>query len=248
MTSLLKRIFGALGALLVLTIPVMAYATPAHCSSGPSGFCVDGGFFGAGGQLDASSANYQAKLSAGEVGIGNINSASFQANAGFNTTSEPFLEFSVTAANTNLGVLTTATTGRTTGTFQIRTYLSSGYVIQNASDPPKNSSYFLSALAAPTASSAGTEQFGINLVANTSPATFGANPVQIPDNTFSFGTVASGYNTPNLYKYVKNDVVATSAQSTGTTAYTVSYIYNVDTLTRGGTYTFNHVLVATATY
>lgn len=123
-----------------------------------------------------------------------------------------------------------------------------GYVIQTASDPPRNSNYFLNPMATQAASSAGTEQFGINLVANTSPATFGADPVQYPDNTFSFGTVASGYDTPNLYKYVKYDTVANSARSSGTSIYTVSYIYNVGTTTAGGTYTFNHVLVATATY
>jgi hypothetical protein len=233
-----------LGLVMSLT-PLVTYATPLSSSTN---YGVDESQFGTGGQLDASSASYSAKTSVGETGVGNTTSPNFQSQAGFNTTFQPFLEFSVTGSNTNLGVLSTGVTAHTTGAFAIRTYLASGYIIQTASDPPKNSGYFLSPLASQTASSAGTEQFGINLVANTSPASFGADPVQVPDNTFGFGTVASGYNTPNLYKYVKYDTVASSNQSSGTTDYTVSYIYNVGTTTPGGTYTFNHILVATATY
>lgn len=225
--------------------PTFASAAPVYCSTG---YCFDESFFGTGGELDASSTNYRAKQSAGETGVGNTSSGNFQAQAGFNTTDQPFIEFSVTGSSTDLGVLSTGITAHTTGTFSLRTYLASGYIIQTASDPPKNSNYFLTPLSTPTASSAGSEQFGINLVHNTSPANFGADPVQSPDNTFSFGTVTSDYNTPNLYKYVKYDTVASSNQSSGTTIYTVSYIYNVTTTTPGGTYSFNHILVATSTY
>jgi hypothetical protein len=106
----------------------------------------------------------------------------------------------------------------------------------------------MTALATPTASAAGSEQFGINLVANTSPVNFGANPVQVPDNTFSFGQVAADYSSPGLFKYVKDDAVALSTASTSATNYTVSYIFNVSNVTPGGTYVLRHVLVATATY
>ncbi len=230
--------------------PIMLLLWPVFVSaqSASSNYSVNETFFGTGGELDASSTNFRAKQSAGETTVGNTTSTNFQAQGGFNTTDQPFLEFSVTGSNTDLGVLSTGNTGHTTGVFAIRTYLASGYIIQTASDPPKNSNYFLSPLATPTASSAGTEQFGINLVHNTSPTSFGSDPVQIPDSSFGFGTVASGYNTTNLYKYVKYDTVASSNQSSGTTQYTVSYIYNISTTTAGGTFSFNHVLVATSTY
>ena len=48
---------------------------------------------------------------------------------------------------------------------------------------------------AQTASSPGTEQFGINLVANTSPTTFDFESVQVPDATYGFGP--SSYWLPN---------------------------------------------------
>jgi hypothetical protein len=106
----------------------------------------------------------------------------------------------------------------------------------------------LTPLASQTASSAGTEQFGINLKANTSPTTFGANPSQFPDSSFGFGFAAPGYDTANLYKYVKNDVIAKSNSSSGRTDYTISYIFNISNVTPAGIYTLNHDLVAIGTF
>jgi hypothetical protein len=100
----------------------------------------------------------------------------------------------------------------------------------------------------PTASAIGTEQFGMNLVANTSPVTFGADPVQVPDSTFSFATPGAGYGTQNQYKYVKGDTLAQSTKSSGETDFTVSYIFNIDKVTQAGTYDFVHDMVAVATF
>ncbi|HVC36320.1 MAG TPA: hypothetical protein VNE40_02640 [Candidatus Dormibacteraeota bacterium] len=216
--------------------------------SSSTNYQVDEVFFGSGGALNACSTNYCAKQSAGELGVGNIKSPNYQAQAGFNTDRTPFLQFIVNGTSTDLGVLTTSSAATTRATFSVKDYLSSGYTVITASNPPQNDSYTMHALTTPTASSPGTEQFGMNLVANTSPTTFGANPSQSPDSSFGFGVAASGYNTANLFKYVKGDVIASSAKSSGETDYTISYIYNVSSLTPGGTYTFNDVLVATAGY
>ena len=123
-------------------------------------------------------------------------------------------------------------------------------MVRTEANPPKNTggAYTLAPLTGGGTSSPGTEQFGINLVANTSPATFGANPVQVPDNTFSFGVVATGYDTPNNYRYNKGDIIAKSLKSTSVTIYTISYLYNISSTTPAGEYQFNHDLVATATY
>lgn len=157
-----------------------------------------------------------------------------------------------TATNTDLGYLSTSSAATTTWGFSIRTYLASGYIVTNASDPPTATSgagtHTLANLTSPTASSPGTEQFGINLVANTSPTTFGAVPAQIPDSSYSFGQAATGYNTANLFKYVKGDTVAYSPKSSGETDYTISYLYNISTATPAGKYVFNHILVGTSTF
>jgi hypothetical protein len=236
----------ALSFLLSFGLGGLALAAVPQASS--SNYRVNEVFFGSGGSLRDCSANYCAKTSAGEVGVGNTSSANYQAQAGFNSDRQPYLEFTVSNTNQNIGLLTSSTTKTATANFTVKSYLASGYIVKQTSPGPTNGSYTMNGLATPTASAVGTEQFGVNLVANTNPATFGAAPTQAPDATFGFGQVASGYNTPNQYKYVRGDTVAYSDRSSGTTNYTVSYIFNVSNLTAGGTYTLNHVLVATSTY
>lgn len=243
---------GLLSLLLVL-----AMAPPVHaatCSANPnqqtcSGtYGVSEAFFGTGGELNACSTTYCSKQAAGELTIGATGSTTYKAQAGFNTDRTPSLTFVVPAQNINLGVLSPGTTKTTTATFSVYSYLSSGYVVQTVGNGPTNSGHQLTPLASPTASNSGAEQFGINLVANTSPVSFGANPGQIPDATFGFGVAATGYNTANQYKYVNGDTIAQSLSSSGETDYTMSYIFNATALTPGGTYTMNQVLVATATF
>lgn len=238
----------ALGLILGLAwLPLQANAqTP--CSST---YCAPETFFGTGGELNACSSGttgYCAKQSAGETAVGKAGSTNFGIQAGFNTTDAPFLEFNITANNIDLGTLSTASTTTTTATFYVRAYLASGYSVITMSDPPHMGSYNLQNLTSPTAASAGSEQFGMNLKANTSPTTFGADPSQYPDSSFGFGFAASGYDTANVYKYVKGDTIAGSNSSSGRTDYTIAYIFNVSSITPGGTYTFNHDMVAVATY
>jgi hypothetical protein len=233
-------------SVLLLSVPTGVFAQ----SSSSSNYRVDQTIFGTGGDLDATSPNYRSRITIGELTIGNTASPNYQAYAGFNTTDEPYLEMVVTAANIDLGYLDTAAARTANATFYVRAWQAGSYSVRTVSNPPTNTSggYQLTPLASPTASAAGTEQFGINLVANTSPTTFGANPQQVPDNTFSFGAAAVGYNTANQYKYVKNDIVAQSTKSTSVTIYTLSYIFNINNATPAGQYTFSHNLVATGTY
>ncbi len=223
----------------------LANAVPQASSSS---YRVNEVFFGSGGELHACSTSYCSKQAAGEIAAGNTASGSYQAQAGFNTDRQPYLQFVVSNTNVDIGVLTSATTKTANATFSVKSYSASGYVVKQTSPGPTNGSYTIAGLTSPTASAVGTEQFGINLVANTSPTTFGAGPSQSPDSTFGFGQVAAGYNTPNQYKYVPNDTIAYSNTSSGTTNFTISYIFNISNLTAGGSYTMRHVLVATSTF
>lgn len=229
---------------LLLCLPTLALAA----QSSSANYQVNEVFFGAGGELNSCSANYCSKQSAGELAAGRTASANYQAQAGFNTDRLPYIQFNVTNSNVNLGTLDSNSTKTTTSTFSVKTYLAQGYSVVNASDPPSNGTYTMQALSVPSGSATGTEQFGINLVANTAPTTFGAGPVQVPDNTFSYGIVDASYSSANLYKYAKGDTVALSTSSSGRTDYTISYIFNVSPITPGGTYVMRHVLVATSTY
>jgi hypothetical protein len=236
--------FLGCAVLVVFLLPAVALAAQ---SNSPH-YQVNEVFFGSGGELHACSSSYCSKQSAGEIVAGNTASPNFQAQGGFNTDRTPYIQFIVSNTDVNLGTLTATTTKTATATFSVKSYLSHGYTVLNASDPPSNNSYTMNALASPTAATVGSEQFGINLVANTNPVAFGANPVQSPDNTFGFGVVAADYSNPNTYKYAKGDAVAYSSASTSSTTYTASYLFNVSSVTPGGTYVMHHVLVATGTY
>ncbi len=230
-------------------VAAIAQAAPTYTSPN---YGVDEVFMGAGGLNDASSTSYRARASLGDLAAGNSSSTNYQVYGGFTTTPDPYIEMVVTNADIDLGYLSTSSAATTTTTFSVRTYLASGYVAVNASDPPRATSgagsHTLTNLTSQTASSTGTEQFGINLVANTAPTTFGANPVQVPSGSYSYGQAATGYNTTNQYKYIKGDTIASSTQSSGVTQYTVSYLYNIETATPAGEYVFDHVIVATSTF
>lgn len=238
-------IFAAAWLILLLIAPAITFASQSNSTN----YQVNEVFFGSGGELNAcSTGNYCAKQSAGELVVGNTASANYQAQGGFNTERTPYIEFTTSNTNVNLGTLDPTSTKTANATFTVKAYLAHGYAVVNASPPPRNNTYTMQPLTLPGASSAGSEQFGINLVANTNPVIFGANPVHNPDNTFSFGYVAADYSAADTYKYAQGDPVAYSDSSTSNTTYTVSYIFNVSNITPGGQYTMRHVLVATGTY
>jgi hypothetical protein len=241
---------AALTSLICFAAYKNALAAPTYTSPN---YGVDEVFMGSGGLNDASSANYQGRASLGDLSVGNTESANYQAYGGFTTTAEPYISLIVNSTSADLGYLSTGAASTTTTTFQVKAYLASGYVVVNGSDSPSytsagNTHYLSTPSVTPTPSVPGVEQFGINLVANTNPTTFGANPLQIPDSSYSFGQAASDYDTPNVYKYAKGDTIAYSSKSSGYTEYTISYIYNISQTTPAGEYNFNHILIATATY
>lgn len=209
--------------------------------------------FGIGGDLDASSTNYKAQTSVGSLAVGDTSSTSYKAYSGFLTPNEPFLEMGIDTSVVNLGTLDTASTKTGTAAFHVRTYLDSGYTVQTISQPPimtsGAASHTLSAMTSLGNSTTNTEQFGINLRANTSPATFGSDPAPFPDGSFAAGAAASGYNTVNQYKYNASDVIAASSGSGwGLTDFTIAYIANISSITPAGSYSMVHDLVVVATY
>jgi len=240
---------GIVGFLCCLSLQLASSTVASAQRTSSTNYSTNEYFFGTGGDPDLNSASYKARAAAGALGVGDASSTSYNAKAGTITPKDEFIEFVVNSSTINLGLQSTGSTSTGTGTFYVRVYLANGgYAVRNASPAPKTGSYTMASPSSPVASAVGTEQFGINLVANTSPTTFGAAAVQVPDSTFSFGAAATGYNTTNVYKYVNDDIIAQSTKSTGQTTYTISYIMNISSRTPAGTYTMNHILVATGTY
>lgn len=232
--------FLALVALFV--VPSLTFA-----ATSPS-YEIQEDTFSSGGNVQSTSPNYQQRDAIGSLGVGNSASTNQQIESGYITTNDPTLQFIVNTSSVNLGSLSIGSTSTGVATFSVKNYVSSGYIVTLTGAPPTNSGHPLNPLASPTASLPGTEQFGINLVANTNPIVFGADPVQVPTSTFSYGQAAPGYSTTNLYQYNSGDTIAQALKQSGQTDYTISFIANIGSLTPGGQYTTELNLVVVGTY
>jgi hypothetical protein len=167
--------------------------------------------------------------------------------AGFNTSETPVLSVNITAGSADLGVLSIGAAKTATSTFNVKDYNSYGYIVQLVGSAPISRGHELGHMAG-NASSPGTEQFGINLVANSAPASFGQDPQQVPSNTFSYGKPGSGYGTPNVYRYNSGDIIAQSLRTSGETDYTMSLVANMSTTTPSGAYAAGQQVIVVPTF
>ncbi len=199
--------------------------------------------FGAGSALESCSGQYCANASIGDVFAGTSNSPNHTASFGkIAKDSEPLLEVIVQEVGSDLGVLGVEKTSSKSTSIKIRNYMSDGYTLHIIGDPPKYENHSLKTNSTPTDALPGTEQFGINLVANTIPEV-GKDPVQTPSEEFSFGEVWPDYNVANKFMYESGAVVASSDSETGQTEYTVSMIVNVAGSTPAGRFAGDYQVV-----
>lgn len=257
---MLKRILRATQFGLVIA-GLIGGQVMAQASSSPN-YQTNEYFFGTGGEPDAQGTDYSAQMSAGSLTVGNMASDNYNAEAGFLTPADPFLEMVVSDEAVEFGELSdtaysygSAQGGGCSCSFNVRSYLSSSYVVLTVSDPPTNESGdsldAKSTLGVPS-TTASIEEFGINLVDNATP-NIGGNAVNVPDNTFADGKVASGYDTADQFKYGVGDIVAQSPatpgnEAVGQTNFTLSYIAKRATNSPAGFYIMQHTLVVVATY
>lgn len=239
------RRFGV--SLLLLALLV---TTPVSANSpSSSSYRFDETSIGNSNSIDSSSANFRAKNGAGDTAAGASGSSNFQAQSGSNTTEDPNLTVTVTSSSANFGAFSPSVPSTATATFSVINYTSYGYVVQLTGPAPTYGSHQIAAMSSTGASQPGTEQFGINLVANTSPSSFGTNPSNgTAPNNFGFGGATPNYGTTNQFRYVAGESVAQAPKSSGKTDYTISYIVNVTSLTPGGTYKSNQTIIVTGTY
>lgn len=228
-------------SLIAVSMPVASVSAQQTSSSSYSLYEVQ---FGSGSVLDAASASFQAKASLGDLVVGNSASTAFQLFGGFTTTDQPYLEFYVDATAVDFVEINTDCSSNGTAFFYVRSYLASSYnVTVIGGDLTSENGDTITTSTTPATCTVDQEFFGLNLVANTG---FGANPVQVPDASFSFGQVAAGYNTADNFQYNPGDIIAQSSQSSGQTNYTVSYVANAAPVTEAGLYQARHTLIATS--
>lgn len=242
------RLWAHTRFLLVVTLlSVFCVGTVFATTSSSTNYQVTETQFNAGASLESCSDQYCAQASIGDLAIGSGSAVALTAEFGSITNEEPMLEVIVEPGASDLGTLSTERTATKTTVVKIRNYLSGGYVLQMIGDPPTYQDHTLAAPTTPTQSDAGTEQFAINAVANTSPEV-GADPVQVPSEQTSFGFAEELYNTPNLFRYVSGDVLARSQRESGRTDYTVSMIVNISSSTPAGHYTSDFSAVVIPVY
>lgn len=238
-----RRLLLILSALLVAVMwPQLSHV---FAQSQSTNFTLKETSLGGLGNNGSQSTNFQATTGGGTLGIGNNTATNTQINAGNETTDDPGLSFAITSPTISFGSFSAATATTSTSTFEVSNYTSYGYVVMMVGTPPTNGAHTISAMGSTDTSQAGTEQYGINLVANTSPTSFGANPNH---GQFGFGDANTGYDTPNNFRFVSGEQIATGPKSSGKTIYTVSYLINVSSLTPGGVYTANQTFIVTATF
>jgi hypothetical protein len=242
-----RRMAGYCAAVLVLMF-LMSHGTfVAHAEPSPTSpnYRFDETSITGGGLIEANSANFRSSSSLGDTAVGNSASTNYQVEGGSQTTDDPALTFIVEDGDASFNDFSATTTATATASFSIINYTSYGYVVHILGTPPSNGPHTIPALATSSSSLPGTEQFGINLVANTSPISFGANP---DHGQFGFGSATDDYDDPNMFRFVSGEAIASAPKSSGRTVYTISYIVNVGALTPGGQYKGNQTIIVTGTY
>ncbi len=144
---------------------------------------------------------------------------------------------------TDMGTLDPTKTLMATSQMGAGTNASRGYSIVMYGTTMQAGTHVISALAAPTQSAPGNNQFGVNLVANTAPL-LGLDPAGSATNTI----VDPNYAIPNEFTFHDGDEVASAPNVSFVKKYTVSYILNSSPDTRAGVYTTTLTFLCTGRF
>jgi hypothetical protein len=142
----------------------------------------------------------------------------------------------------NLGNLAPSHSSQATSQLLLATNAANGYVIQVYGTTMTSGNNVIDALSSNAGSHPGSPQFGLNLRANSSP------PVGSDPSGPGAGQPAAGYNTPNSFRFVPNDIVASSPAADDWRKYTVSYLVNVPASQAPGVYASTLTYVAAGSF
>lgn len=237
-TSLMTALFA-----IVSSLPVYATTTTSpHYEASETEF-------GAGAAIDSCSGQYCAQATIGAIG-GESSSANFTASfsqlPGDNE--DPLLEIMIQPGEANLGKLDIDRTATRTMLIHVNSHFAGGYTLQVTGAPPSYEGYTLATPIEPIASKAGSEQFGINVAANSDPR-IGAEPVSTNGEEKPVsGVVLPKYNVPNMFSYINGDIVAQTGTESSQIKYTVSMIVNVAGSTPAGHYAGDFSAIVTPVF
>lgn len=159
------------------------------------------------------------------------------------STVDETLTFTLANATVALGTLSTSTTKTGTSTMTASTNANSGYTVTVSGTTLTSAGDTITAITpSATGSVLDSEQFGINLMSNTTPSVGSAV------SGSGSGVAASGYNTSDQFKFTSGDTVASASAPTNSNVYTVSYIANIAGSTQPGSYSTVLTYNATANF
>jgi hypothetical protein len=149
---------------------------------------------------------------------------------------------SVSGNYLNFGELSSQTTKKGSMQMVLATNADDGYSVFVNGTTMTSGNHVIPPLTSSDVSRPGTSQFGINLVANTTPAV-GAN-AQGP----GLGNPSANYGTPDFFRFVPGERIASASDETDFRKYTVSYIANINSDQDPGIYVTTIEYVAVATF
>ncbi|CAN5413238.1 hypothetical protein BH10PAT4_BH10PAT4_1030 [soil metagenome] len=142
----------------------------------------------------------------------------------------------------NLGIGSTTATSSGTSIMAASTNAANGYTITVSGATLTSGINTITALTSGATSSVGVKQFGLNLVANTTPS------VGTGVTGSGTATAVGNYGTSNTFRLGTGESVATIGGVTNANTFTVSYIANIDGSTPAGNYTTTLTYVATPNF
>lgn len=230
------------GLVLLSAVPVLA------TTSRSDNYEASEAEFGAGAALETCSGSYCARASIGDIsGVDGEGTAFTAAFGPLSTDSEPMLEVIIEPGNSDLGILDTDRTATRTMVVHVRSHLAGGYMVQITGDPPRYGDYILDAPVVATESTMGSEQFALNVVANTDPEV-GQDPTLTLSDQVVADIIEPNYATPNMFAYTSGDVVARTLSESSQIRYTISMIVNVGGKTPAGHFAGDFAAVVTPVF
>ena len=143
----------------------------------------------------------------------------------------------------DMGDLSSESTLTAQSQMAVGTNASGGFAITANGTVPSAGTNVIDSPSTPTESKPGSNQFGINLVANDAPD-IGSDPEGIWANAIP----SPDYSVANRYKYVPGDVVAYSPNVSLMKKFTVSYILNSHKDIRPGVYSTTITYIASGRF
>lgn len=144
---------------------------------------------------------------------------------------------------TDMGELSPKETLTAQSQMAVGTNASGGFAITANGIPMSAGTSVIDSPTTPTESKKGTNQFGINLVHNDTPAVG-----EDPEGTWANAVASPGYDMPNHYKFVPGDVIAYSPNVSLMKKFTVSYIVNSSENLKAGVYTTTITYIASGRF